>query len=75
LDINFKGVVDNVLGDGLKLRVYNDSSVNKSLVETLDDAMAQGKTLKDILTEPEQQGWVYPNGQNYMCSALVTGLL
>ena len=45
-----------------------------SLSEVAAEAARQGKTLAELYSVPEKDGWEYSDGYNYVCSSFVVGM-
>jgi len=59
---------------GLNKRLGGDANYS-TIAEVAMEAHRRGKTLPDLYAVVEQDGWLYPEGKSYVCSAFVAGLL
>ena len=59
---------DSLFGQGLNIRMGTKGLTFTQLAEL---AYAQGITMMDVMAMPEVEGWVYNDGQSYVCSSFV----
>lgn len=63
-------VFDKILGEALNKRVGTQGLNLNKIIST---ASKQGKTFEDLMGIVEEQGWIYSDGENYVCSCFVIG--
>lgn len=63
-------VYDKILGESLNLRV---GTKGLSLKKVVYEASKKNQTFEDLMAIPEREGWVYSDGENYVCSCFVIG--
>lgn len=59
-----------IAGEGLNMRV---GTKGLPFNEILNEAAKKNLTFEDLITIPEQQGWKYSDGENYVCSCFCAG--
>ena len=57
-----------MLGEGVNMRL---GTKGLSLVQASAEAARRGMTFEELLAIPEQDGWEYSDGKNYVCSCFV----
>lgn len=72
LDMVVKGSRDAFITEALNMRL---GTVGLSFAEVLYEIDRRKTTLVDVLKIPELDGWLYSNGQNYVCSSLAVKML
>lgn len=64
-------VYDKILGESMNMRL-NTKGLN--IVQTVLEAAKRNITYEDLLAIPELEGWVYSDGENYVCSSFGVGI-
>lgn len=63
--------IRNVLTNAFNMRLGTNASI---LDEIIDELINRGMTYQELFAIVEKEGWQYPNGVNYVCSAFVTSV-
>ena len=63
-----KSISDLIMGEGLNLRV---GTKNLTIHEVAYEAAKKNMTIEELMAVPEKQGWMYTDGENYVCSCFV----
>jgi hypothetical protein len=72
LDMVVKGARDTMITAALNMRL---GTQDLSFADVLYEIDRRGTTLENIMKIPELDGWLYSNGQNYVCSVLSIKML
>lgn len=72
LDMAIKGTRDVLITEALNMRL---GTQGLSFTDVLYEMSRRGTNLIDVMKIPELDGWLYKNGQNYVCSALAIKML
>jgi len=66
--------IQKMFVQGLNKRLGGDANYS-SIAQVAMEAHRRGMTLPDLYAVVEQDGWEYPDGLSYVCSAFVAGIL
>ncbi len=64
-------VINKYLIKGLNKRLNSNF---RTIHEIASEGARRGQLFEELLATPERDEWLYDNGYNYVCSALVTGI-
>jgi hypothetical protein len=72
LNVVTKGFRDTLITEALNMRL---GTQGLSFADTLYEMDRRGTNIVETMKLPEKDGWIYSNGQNYVCSALSIKML
>ena len=58
--------------DGLNVRIGTNFT---TLQEVTEEISRRNKTVEEVLIMPEREDYIYPNGENWVCSSFVVGIM
>ncbi|MCQ2816260.1 MAG: hypothetical protein MJ252_03235 [archaeon] len=64
----YEPLATKMLGEGVNLRL---GTKNLTLAQATAVAARRGMTFEEVIAMPEQDGWLYSDGMNYVCSCFV----
>lgn len=64
-------VASSFIGEALNFRL---GTKGLNMAQIAAEASKQGLSLTELMALPEQDGWVYSDGESYVCSCFVAGL-
>ena len=65
-------VAQQYLIDGLNVRIGTNFT---TLQEVVEEISRRNKTVEDIFIMPEREDYIYKNGENWICSSFVVGIM